>query len=127
VGYINSNQMDFSVTVFAGFGGTHVDNLFQKCQRTDSHANRKDFPTYLTRTTFNKNIPVLTKRRTLLRKTIISSAFIHKQMEEGGRKILRGNKFPPKQAHRVNDEGKFVFGKRYLKDAPAEAEEKSCS
>jgi len=46
---INSNQMDFSVTVFAGFGGTHVDNL--------------------ARTTFNKNIPVLTKRRTLLRKT----------------------------------------------------------
>src|SRR5271154_6824690 len=116
--------MNFSVTVFAGFGGTHVDNLFQKCQRTDSHANHKDFSTYLARTTFNKNIPVLTKRRTLLRKTTILSAFIHKQMEEGGRKILRGNKFPP---NRVNGEGKFVFGKRYLKDAPAEAEEKSCS
>jgi hypothetical protein len=117
--------MDFGVTMFAGFGGTHVDNLFQKCQRTDSHANRKDFPTYLARTTFNKNIPVLTKRRTLLRKTIVSSAFIHKQMEEELRKILRGNKSPPQ--NRVNDEGKFVFGKRYLKDAPAEAEEKSCS
>src|SRR5271155_2966315 len=117
--------MNFSVTVFAGFGGTHVDNLFQKCQRTDSHANHKDFSTYLARTTFNKNIPVLTKRRTLLRKTIISSAFIHKQMEEGGgARYCAGNKFP---TNRVNDEGKFAFGKRYLKDAPAEAEEKSCS
>ena len=78
-GYINSNQMDFGVTMFAGFGGTHVDNLFEKCQRTDSHANHKDFPTYLARTTFNKNIPVLTKRRTLHRETIIMSVLFNKE------------------------------------------------
>lgn len=29
--YINSNQMDFGVTVFTGFGGTHIDNLRRPC------------------------------------------------------------------------------------------------
>lgn len=43
--YINSNQMDFGVTVFAGFRGTHIDNLFPPTlAHTESHANNEVFP-----------------------------------------------------------------------------------
>src|SRR5438045_7156744 len=66
--YINSNQVDFSVTVLSSFGSTHVDDL-----KISNLPLLKEGIINLTRTSFNKNISILTKCRALHRKTIALS------------------------------------------------------
>jgi hypothetical protein len=73
---------------------------------------------YLARTSLNEDISVLTKCRALHGKTNPESVH-HPQVKFSNSKVLEGNKRKaPRQLR-----GRIM----YLKEAPAEAEEKSCS
>ena len=121
--YINSNQMDFGVTVFAGFRGTHIDNLFPPTLAcTDSHANHEVCPRTLQGRLLIRTYPFLRSAEHCIGKLSPCQYYSTKKDEKRG--ISRGD-----VPHRVSEGEEWFGGEResYLKEAPAEAEEKSCS
>jgi hypothetical protein len=88
--YINSNQMDFGVTMFSGFRGTHIDNLFPATlAHTDSHANHEVCPRTLQGRLLIRTYPFLRSAEHCIGK--LSPCQYYSTKKDENREISRGD------------------------------------
>ena len=127
--YINTNQVNFGVTVLACLGGAHIDNLPNLVSPSpaihESGKREGSWGPYLAGTRLDKDVATLAKCRALHGETGARSAITSsdKAATRGGR--CWGAQ--QRQASCDDTKRECGQGSGYLKDAPAEAEEKSCS